>query len=52
MNEIQAWLASLLVLAGALISLLGAMGVLRLPDSYSRMHAASKAGVLGACMRL
>ena len=52
MNEIQAWLASLLVLAGALISLLGAIGVLRLPDSYSRMHAASKAGVLGAVLLL
>lgn len=52
MNEIQAWLASLLVLGGALISLLGAIGVLRLPDSYSRMHAASKAGVLGAVLLL
>jgi multicomponent Na+:H+ antiporter subunit G len=42
------WLSSLLLLAGALIGLIGAIGVLRLPDSYTRMHAASKAGALGA----
>ncbi|MGL6160999.1 monovalent cation/H(+) antiporter subunit G [Microbulbifer sp.] len=52
MNALLAWLASLLVLGGALISLVGAVGVLRLPDSYSRMHAASKAGVLGAVLLL
>lgn len=50
--NILPWLASLLVLGGALISLLGAIGVLRLPDSYSRMHAASKAGVLGTVLVL
>ena len=33
-------------------ALLGAIGVVRLPDSYSRMHAASKAGVLGAVLVL
>jgi len=52
MNDLLSWLASALVLAGALISLLGAIGILRLPDSYSRMHAASKAGVLGAVLLL
>jgi multicomponent Na+:H+ antiporter subunit G len=51
-SPIFAWLASALVLAGALVSLLGAVGVLRLPDSYSRMHAASKTGVLGAVLVL
>lgn len=52
MSNLLGWLASALVLAGALISLLGAIGILRLPDSYSRMHAASKAGVLGAVLLL
>src|SRR5690606_29089312 len=33
-------------------SLLGAIGVTRLPDCYSRMHAASKAGALGAILIL
>lgn len=52
MNGLAAWLASALVLTGAFVSLVGAVGVLRLPDSYSRMHAASKAGVLGAVLLL
>lgn len=52
MNNLLSWLASALIVAGALVSLLGAIGVLRLPDSYSRMHAASKAGVLGAVLLL
>ena len=52
MNDVQAWLASLLVLSGAVISLLGAIGVLRLPDSYTRMHSASKAGALGTALIL
>lgn len=46
------WLASALVLAGAAFSLLGAIGVVRLPDCYTRMHAASKAGALGAVLIL
>ena len=47
-----AWIASLLVLGGALLCLVGAIGVLRLPDCYTRMHAASKAGTLGAALVL
>nr|WP_272210627.1 monovalent cation/H(+) antiporter subunit G [Marinicella sp. W31]MDC2876528.1 monovalent cation/H(+) antiporter subunit G [Marinicella sp. W31] len=39
---------SALMLAGALFALTAAIGVLRLPDLYSRMHAASKAGTVGA----
>jgi multicomponent Na+:H+ antiporter subunit G len=46
------WIASLLVILGALFSLLGAVGVSRLPDCYTRMHAASKAGALGAVLIL
>jgi multicomponent Na+:H+ antiporter subunit G len=42
------YLAALLMVIGALFSLLAAIGVLRLPDLYTRMHAASKAGVVGA----
>ncbi|WP_345792934.1 monovalent cation/H(+) antiporter subunit G [Thauera sp. JM12B12] len=46
------WLSAALLLGGALIGLIGAIGVLRLPDSYTRMHSASKAGALGAAMIL
>lgn len=41
-------LTSLLLLSGSLFALVSAIGVLRLPDLYNRMHAASKAGTLGA----
>lgn len=38
---------SLLILCGTLFSLGGAVGILRLPDSYCRMHALSKGTTLG-----
>lgn len=52
MSGFLAWLSSALLLLGASIGLIGAIGVLRLPDSYTRMHAASKAGALGAALIL
>lgn len=42
-----AYLSALCLLSGALISLLAAVGILRLPDVFMRMHAATKAGVVG-----
>lgn len=36
-----------LLLLGSAFTLLAALGVLRLPDLYTRMHAASKAGAVG-----
>ena len=45
-------LASALLLLGAVLGLIGAIGVIRLPDSYTRMHSASKAGALGAALIL
>lgn len=41
------WLSSLFLVAGAALCLLAAAGVLRLPDFFMRMHAATKAGVAG-----
>jgi len=38
----------ILVLIGAAFSLIAAIGLVRLPDIYLRMHAATKAGTLGA----
>ena len=52
MSGFLAWLSSALLLLGASIGLVGAIGVLRLPDSYTRLHAASKAGALGAALIL
>jgi len=45
-------LASILMLVGALFVLIAAVGVLRLPDLLMRMHAATKAGTLGAGLLL
>jgi len=38
----------LMIVGGAAFSLVAAIGINRLPDVYSRMHAASKAGTLGS----
>lgn len=46
--DIMRYIAAALMLVGATFSLLAAIGVLRLPDLYTRLHAASKAGVVGA----
>ncbi len=47
-EEIIAYLVGILLIIGAIFSLGAAIGLLRLPDLYTRMHAASKAGTLGA----
>ncbi len=40
--------ASALLLAGAVFAFVAAVGVMRFPDVLTRLHAAAKAGVLGA----
>jgi multicomponent Na+:H+ antiporter subunit G len=45
MNEI---ITAVLLVLGSLFSLVAALGMLRLPDTVIRMHAATKAGTLGA----
>ena len=47
-EEIAAYAAGVLLLLGALFSLIASIGILRLPDLYTRMHAASKSGTMGA----
>jgi multicomponent Na+:H+ antiporter subunit G len=41
-------IGALLLIAGAFFVLVAALGVLRLPDVFMRMHAGTKAGTLGA----
>jgi len=48
-DALQNYLAAALILAGSGFALTASIGLLRLPDLYSRMHAASKAGTLGSC---
>lgn len=45
-------LAAVCFLLGALLALIAAIGVLRLPDLLSRMHAATKPQVLGLMLIL
>lgn len=45
MNEI---ITAVLLVLGSLFSFVAALGMLRLPDTVMRMHAATKAGTLGA----
>lgn len=44
--------AGLLLLAGSFFTLAAAIGLIRLPDLFTRMHAASKAGAVGAGLLL
>nr|WP_204034547.1 monovalent cation/H(+) antiporter subunit G [Micromonospora qiuiae] len=46
------WLGAASLVAGALLSLAAAIGVLRFPDTLSRMHAATKPQVLGVLLVL
>jgi multicomponent Na+:H+ antiporter subunit G len=48
MADVLAYAAAMLMLAGTVFSLLAAIGIVRLPDLYTRLHAASKAGLVGA----
>jgi multicomponent Na+:H+ antiporter subunit G len=44
---VSAWLAAALVIAGATFALLAGVGVLRMPDVFTRMQASTKASTLG-----
>ncbi len=52
MELVVALLTSVLILAGSAFALVAAIGLNRLPDIYSRMHAASKAGTVGSGLLL
>jgi multicomponent Na+:H+ antiporter subunit G len=45
--DLVPWLADALVVLGVGIMTIGIYGVIRMPDLYTRLHAASKSVVLG-----
>ena len=47
MHPVVEWLAAALVLIAAFVLLVGAVGLIRLPDFYMRLHAPTKASTLG-----
>ncbi|MEZ5790539.1 MAG: monovalent cation/H(+) antiporter subunit G [Nitratireductor sp.] len=48
MTIVATFLAGILIIVGSFFALTAALGLVRLPDVYSRMHAASKAGTMGS----
>jgi len=46
------WLSALCILFGSILTFIAAWGVLRLPDFFMRMHAATQAGVVGPSLLL
>lgn len=51
-NEIVEWIGILLILLGAIFSVISAIGLVRLPDVYTRVHAASKSSTLAVLVCL
>ncbi|UYN99669.1 MAG: monovalent cation/H(+) antiporter subunit G [Devosia sp.] len=47
LSDLTIYAGGVVLLIGALFTLLASIGVVRLPDLYTRMHAASKAGAVG-----
>jgi multicomponent Na+:H+ antiporter subunit G len=52
LDVIRPYFAGLVLLSGGLIVVIGASGVLRLPDFYTRLHAAGVTDTLGAMLVL
>ena len=46
------WFTAIAVLAGAIVVFIGSLGLVRLPDFFSRMHAAGPIDTLGAWLIL
>jgi len=47
MNSVMEVLVSLFVVVGAIFALLGSIGLNKLPDIYTRLHAPTKVSTLG-----
>nr|WP_110031890.1 monovalent cation/H(+) antiporter subunit G [Hoeflea marina] len=52
MASLLTLVSAALVVIGAFFALVASIGLLRLPDVYTRMHAASKAGTMGSGLLL
>lgn len=53
MNTVLELLLSALIVGGALFTFIGSLGLVRLPDFYTRLHAPTKATTLGVgCLLL
>ncbi len=53
LGDLPLWLADALVVVGVTIMTIGVYGVIRMPDLYTQLHAASKSvfvGVVSLCL--
>jgi multicomponent Na+:H+ antiporter subunit G len=51
-NEIGEFIGALLILTGGIASVISAFGLIRLPDVYTRSHAATKSSTLAVLLTL
>lgn len=51
-HDVVLIITGVIMLIGAAFAVIAAIGLLRLPDIYTRTHAASKAGTLGSGLML
>lgn len=52
MEDIRAVIAIIAIIIGTIFSLVGVLGMVRLPDVYTRLHATGKVGIYGAVFLL
>ena len=52
LDLVLAIVVSVMLVVGGTFTFLAALGIVRLPDVYTRMHAASKAGTVGSGLML
>lgn len=50
MDQIMTWASSALFIAGSLLTLIAAIGLVRFPDVLARMHGVTKPGTLGIAL--
>lgn len=48
----MSWVVAILMILGTFFAFLASLGVLRMPDFYTRVHAATKAGAFGSSLIL
>jgi len=52
MNEVVVTIGKVIIFIGVIFNLLGCIGLVRLPDVYNRLQAATKCVTLGTCFIL
>ncbi|OCS86612.1 Na+/H+ antiporter subunit G [Caryophanon tenue] len=51
-SEMIEWMAVIMILVASIVAVLSAIGMIRLPDVYTRSHAATKSATLSVLMCL